>query len=252
VIFPIFNPFVLRASELGILYVGGVTGGLSNSTANFDVSLAGTLTGGLASSPATGDQVLVVIGSVCGSTGVNMACSADGTTAYTEVRAPAYVNSNPDTRFGVYRREQTATPDSFVRVNGGTNISTGGAAVLVMVFRAVDAATPLDVAVVTAQLIASNDINPPAITPVTDRALIIACGASAHLAANTTEPTRNGWTPTLYRNQVGSVNGVKAAAECLVWRTGDNEINPATWTDPDTGETSPTWAAATLALRPAA
>lgn len=249
-----FHLFAPAAAALGIQYVGGVVGGQSNSISTFDVSLDGTLTGGLADTPSEGDQVIVVIGAVCGNDTIAVSCVADGTGAsYTAVRSAAYVNGNPDTRFAVYRREQSATVDSFIRIGAGTNLSSGGGAALVMVFRPVDATTPLDLAIATAQSVgAGNDINPPSITPVTDRALIIACGAHGCLAASTTEPTRNGWSPSLYRLQTGTTYGVKVAAECLVWRTGDGAIDPAAWADPDTGEVNPTWAAATIALRPAA
>ena len=246
------NPFALRASQAGIQYVGGTVAGLANSIANFQSSLNGTLTGGLAASPAQNDEVIVIGACRSGNTVEAIKCDGNVNGAYTQLITPVYANGTYDTRLMAWGYRQGATPDSTLTLDTGTNVTTSGMAALILVFRAVSATTRLDVAGATASGIGSNDPNPPARTPVTDRALVVAFGCASCAPSYATEFTRNsGWSPSVYHRVVGSDSGIKVAAEGRVWRTGDGEIDPTAWNDPDSPATDYTWIAGAIVLRPA-
>jgi hypothetical protein len=218
------------------------------------VSLNGTLTGGLAASPAQDDEVIVIGAASVGNSLESVRCNGNINGDYTQIIAPIRVDSTYDTRMTAWVYRQGATPDTTLSLDAGTNLSTAGTAVLILVFRGVNATTRLDVAVATATGANSNDPNPPARTPVTDRALFLAIGCASCAVSYTTEFTRNsGWSPSLYHRVTGSATGIKLAAEGEVWRTGDGEINPAAWSDPDgsTPATGYTWIAGSIVLRPA-
>jgi hypothetical protein len=113
-----------------------------------------------------------------------------------------------------------------------------------MVFRGVDPTTPMDVAVVTKTGVNGGRPTADPITPTTDGALILVLGASA--AATSTVFTSG------LSNFITSIRGdtysVTVGAGTYNWISGT--YTPVQWLGNNTTASS-SWAAATLALRPA-
>jgi len=202
------------------------------------------LTGGIASSPAAGDLVIIYFGT---------ASTADRNlvvgSSYVEV-TELYSSDTFDTNLVVARKFMGATPDTSITLTGGTLSVDDAGAVVAQVWRGVDPVTPFDVTQTTATGQNSVLCDPPAITPVTPGAVIVSGGAGAH-------------------NQSSIITGVYSSPDLTGFRTaGQNDTNDVVigvgyhaWTsgafDPAqfafllSDSTSFSWAAVTLALRPA-
>jgi len=172
------------------------------------------------------------------------------TTGYTEV-ADLFSNDNRDTNFGVFWKKMGATPDTTAQVEGFGNSAQGVAAVA-MAFRGVDTTTPMDVTPTTATGIDTFNPNPPSIDHNNPSGVwtVIAVG-SAHTAtpfAYTTIPTGydTNWT------DIGADDDSNATAG-IGYRTdpGDPE-NPGALVHSGSDAAGHSWAACTIALRPAA
>lgn len=74
-----------------------------------------------------------------------------------------------------------ATPDTTATITGSGQASQG-AAVVAYVWRGVNLTTPMDVTATTSSSTSSAIANPPAITPVTRGAIVIAAGGAGHTA----------------------------------------------------------------------
>ncbi len=166
------NPFLSGASGAGsgIVYVGGKVDSRATTTGSWVVSLSG-LSGGIASSPAAGDLVVVVFGqSAAGD--FNMILN----TGYTEV-IDLWSADSSEINLGVYHKIMGGTPDTdcTATVNATSGVT---AAMIIQVWRGVNATTPMDV---TPTATGSNNgsvANPPSITPVTPGAVVIGIGAA--------------------------------------------------------------------------
>jgi 6-phosphogluconolactonase (cycloisomerase 2 family) len=223
-------------------FVGGNTG--TGNSAAFNVSLT-SLTGGSDSSAAAGDLVIVVDGYVStanGNPGV-------GTAGYTEV-ADLYASDSDDINLSVNWKIMSGTPDTTVSCNGSGSASNG-AACMVYVWRGVDQSTPLDVTtttVVPASNIGTSVPNPPSITPVTSGAVVIAIGGGADAAADTTVTAPAGYSNAKNASVDPSLAVILGIAS-KNW-SGSGAEDPAVWTNWTTSAAG-SWAAATMALRPA-
>lgn len=225
---------------MALEYVGGTYGRGTNLdyTVWLDV-----LTGGIATAPAAGDIVIVVHG-----VGINADVALGVVTAgYTE-EAELWSDDSRDANLSVSRKIMGATPDTSVTVTGSGS-TTAGAATAVHVWRGVDQTTPMDVLRTTATGINSSLFDPPAITPVTSGAVVIACGSSG----GGTEDTTGATPPTNYGNHVfisstdpGTV--AYSAIASKAW-SGSGSEDPGAWSGINTA-TADAWAAVTLALRP--
>lgn len=230
----------------GLKFVGGYVEGFVGTTSNVTISLT-SLTGGIASAPAADDLVIVYFAT--GSTADrNLVVSG-----YTEI-VELYSNDTFDTNLAVARKFMGATPDTSFTLTGGTiNIDDAGS-VAVQVWRGVDPTTPFDVTQTTATGINSVLCDPPAITPTTSGAVIVSGGAGSW-----TLPGAAGVTVQTYASPdlsafitTGAIdtNRVVIGLGYHVWTSGS--FNPAQFTFSGSGDsTSNSWAAVTLALRPA-
>lgn len=228
----------------GIQYVGGTTAAITGSTATTtNVSLTG-LTGGLASAPVQNDLVIVYYG--VGSTTVR---SIGVTTAgYVEV-AELTVADTYDTNLSVSYKRMGATPDTQVTVSA-TGATADAGAVAIQVWRYVDSSvtSPLDVAVVTATAANSVLCNPPAITPVTAGAMIIAGGAGAH-AGGTFATYNSSDLRNFITRASNSTNDVTVGMGSREGQA-NTAFNPAAFTINVADNVQYSWAAVTLALTP--
>lgn len=228
----------------GIQYVGGTTAAITGSTATTtNVSLTG-LTGGLASAPVQNDLVIVYYG-VGSTTTRSIGVTTSG---YTEV-AELTVADTYDANLSVSYKLMGATPDTQVTVSA-TGATADAGAVAVQVWRYVDSnlSTPLDVSVVTATAANSVLCNPPAITPVTAGAMIIAGGAGAHargVATYSSSDLRNFIT----RGGPDSTNDVTVGMGSRAGQA-NTAFDPAAFTFSAADSAQYSWAAVTLALTP--
>ena len=224
-----------------IAYVGGYVQGFAGTTSNVVISLT-SLTGGLASAPAAGDLVIVYFGT--GSTADrNLVVSG-----YTEV-AELYSNDTFDTNLVAAYKFMGGTPDTSFTLTGGTLSATDAGAVAVQVWRGVNTVTTLDVTSTTATGINTVLCDPPAITPTTTGAIIVSGGAGGHdnIAGAQTYSSSN-LTQFISVGRVDT-NAVTIGLGYNAWTSG--AFNPAQFTFSAADDTTYSWAAVTLALRPA-
>jgi hypothetical protein len=240
--------FLKGASAAGGLeFVGGVALSSADTQSPADTgtpsySLTG-LTGGLASAPAIGDIVIACVAFNNG-TDRNIQCTTSG---YTEV-ADLYHNSNNDAQLGVYYKVLTSA-DTSVAFNLGVNVRSVFCA---LVWRNINA-TPLDATTTTATNTRTR-ADPPAITTVTNNAVVIAVGATAirgdEVLAFTAGPS--GMT-NFYTSQTAT-NSVPASsigiASVVVPIAGSYDPGIFATTGSSATSTANSWCAATLALRP--
>ena len=234
-----------KGAPAGIQYVGGYVQGFAGTSGNLTITLT-SLTGGLASSPAAGDLVIVYFGA--GSVqDINLIVSG-----YTEI-VELYSDDTYDTNLAVARKFMGATPDtSFTLTAASGNTTPTGTldnagAVAVQVWRGVDSVTPFDVTRTTATGTNTVLCNPPAITPTTNGAIIVSGGAGAH---NAGLQTFSSLDLTAFLSAAGNdVNDATIGLGYHVWTSGS--FDPAAFTFSGSDSTSFSWAAVTLALRPA-
>lgn len=230
---------VYEAYAATLQYVGGAEA--SGNSAAYNVSLT-SLTGGAGSSAQSGDLVVVATGFVQ----VSNLNPGVGTAGYAEV-ADLYQNDTRDANLSANWKIMGGSPDTAVNCLGSGS-ATNGSVCVVQVWRNVDQANPLDVVSTTAQLNNSAIPNSPAITPITSGAVVISAGLGTGAAVDTSVTA-----PTGYGNQVDiSVDPSNAATVGIASKSwsGSGAEDPAAWTTWTT-TTSDSWAAVTLALRPA-
>lgn len=222
---------------MALEYVGGASG--SGDAADYTVSLT-ALSGGIGTA-AQADDIVVVVTGFAQLSDLNPGPTTAG---YTEV-ADLYANDNFDTNLSVAYKVMGATPDTSVTVTGSGS-GTYGAATVVHVWRGVDTASPLDVSATTATGINGSEIDSPAITPVTAGAVVLTCGLTAGSDALRTAPTGYGHAVQAAGAASRPSLGVVASK---AWTAGAED--PGAWTGGTTSAFN-SWAAVTLALRPAA
>lgn len=222
-----------------IEYVGGYVQGFVGSSSNINISLT-SLTGGLASAPAAGDFVLVYFGNGDG----GLASLTIST--YSQIALLNASDTN-DTNLVVGYKFMGATPDTTVTFTGGTASSENAGAVYISVWRNVDTTSPLDVTSTTAT--GSNSVlcNPPAITPVTAGSYIVSGGSGGHAAGTRTYSSSN--LTDFLSAGANDVYDVTIGGGYNVWTSGS--FDPAQFTFSTSDSTAYSWAAVTVALRPA-
>lgn len=137
----------------------------------------------------------------------------------------------------------TATPDTSLDFADGAAYHN----YIIQGWRGVDATTPLDVALPTEATGSSANPNSPSVTPVTSGALVFSV---AHMDD---DDTTTSVTPTGYTNkaeintgQASTSIGATTALASKEWSSGAED--PSAWTF----GTIDSWAANTIAFRPAA
>lgn len=223
------------AASAGIQYVGGKTA--DGAVTSYTVSLT-DLTGGLASAPAAGD-IVIVTHCLAGSSDFNMEVTTSG---YVEV-ADIYSADTYATNLGVFYKVMGGTPDTDVTLTS-SGTSTWGRCVSIHVWRGVDTTTPMDVTATTATGANSGQPNPPAITPTTGGAVIVVAGGAADTSSITlTSSLDNFRTET---NDPGTF-AASVGLGSVSWTGGS--YDPPAWGGVVSSFAS--WAAVTMALRPA-
>lgn len=227
-------------------YVGGRSLNGSGTTSNITVTLTG-LSGGLASNPVEGDFVIVVFGT--GSTvDRTFSTSSTGWTKLVEI----YSNDDIDTNLAVFYKFMGSTPDTSMILTGGSGSTADSYGVIVHAWRSVDQTTPMDVTQTTATGLNSRQPNPPAITPTTAGAVILATGVSGYNASVSSGGnfTTTNLTNSVTTNNSGSTNDVSIGIGAFTtWTSG--AYDPAAWTGGGTSQTTDSWSSITMALRPA-
>lgn len=226
---------------MALTFVGGNTGTWAGATTgNNTVSLT-ALTGGSASAAAAGDLVIAVYAT--GSTADRTLSITDGTTAYTLIGTELYANGTSyDTNLRVAYKRLTAADTSVTFGPTGNNADAGAAAVYV--WRGTDGNTILDVAATTATGTGTGRPTPPAITPTTSGAIIVMAGGGAAATGATYTSALTSFRTVTSADTNDAMLGVGYAT----WTSGT--YTPAQWTG-GTTNAADSWAAVTIALRPA-
>lgn len=221
----------------GIQYVGGYVIGRLGNVDDINITLT-SLTGGIASAPAAGDFVLIYW------------CTADVFTntisGYTSI-ATAFASDNTPSAIRASYKFMTSTPDTSATVTGGTGNSNNPGAAYVSVWRGVNTTTPMDVTRTTASSANSVLANPPAITPVTSGAVIVAGGAGGHIAGTQTFSSSN--LTSFLSAGANDTRDVTIGGGYNEWTSG--AFDPAAFTFSSSDATGYSWCAITVALRPA-
>src|SRR3990172_2402731 len=230
---------VYEARAATIEFVGGASA--SGINAAYNMSLT-ALTGGIASAPAQGD-IVIVINMIANTTNGNPGV---GTAGYTEIADLYRGNDTYDTNLSTNYKVMSASPDTTASCNPSSGSSIASDCVA-MVFRGVDNATPLDVTSTSAVGNNAEDVNCPAITPVTSGAVVVCTGGAAGASVDTTPTAPTGYSGSTYV-QTDPGRAGAAVASYKNWTSGAED--PAAYVM-DLGTASAnSWAAITLALRP--
>jgi hypothetical protein len=233
-----------KAGPKGLHFVGGKTVGLPASASPPAAISLTDLTGGIASAPAADDLVVVVYNIGCG---VPRSPSVT-TVGYTADVAEYMGSPGADTDLYVGHKIMGTSPDTSVQLSEVGSGSPAGVAI-VHVWRGVNPTTPIDVAVPAA---VKDDefsiIDPPAITPATDGAVVL-CVGGIGVIGNLTAPTQSG---TQLANFLTIVEDggfdAHAGIGSFVWTSGTGAFDPVAWGGP--GGTFYATVAASIALRP--
>lgn len=230
---------------MAIQYVGGQTV-TTTVTEPSTATITFALTGGIASTPAAGDFVLL---SYNNGLTTNRDLSAVVTTSGYTLLADLYANDSFDANMAVFTKLMGGTPDSNVVVVG----RPGSASVVIVhisVFRGVDTSIPLDVTSTTATGIDTGNVNPAAITPITDGNVIAifgsgGVGTSARAFTAGSVAYMSGF---MQANGAGSSQGTISGTGYVSGQPANTAYNPAAWAI-NTDSISNSWAALTVALR---
>lgn len=229
-----------------IEFVGYATGTGTSSTITVDIN--GTLTGGIGSSPQQGDLILAYIHRVY-TTLLSMSVSGNNSGTYTTQVIAFRSNDTWDSNSYVASQVVGTTPDTSITFSSQyTNTNYGGTAI-VLVFRGVDTTTPMDVTPTTATGINTNKSDAPSITPVTSGSWILSLNGGAQSSDSTAFTTPSGMTAIVSITGDGSSSDATAIASRYSWTSG--AYDPAVVGGGD-NNTSSSWTAVTVALRPAA
>ncbi len=224
-----------------LTYVGGKSAAFAGSTGtNTNVALNSGLAGGVAASVSAGD--FVIIAYAVGST-ADRALTISG---YTLVASELYANGTTyDANLRVAYKFMPSTPDT-TAVLGPTGATADGGAYAVHVWRNVDPTNPLDVTPTTATGTGTSRANPPAITPATPGAVVLAASAGA-AATGTTAYVFASSANLVQANQAATNDG-RAALASYSWTSG--ALDPAA-SSAGSNNAADSWASITMALRPA-
>ena len=227
---------------MAISYVGGQVAGRTNASSAVSVNFA--LTGGSDAAPIADD--LVIVTCVTGSAAGNPAMAVATPTGYTPLGQLNQSAVTADTSMNVSYKRMTATPDTAVTIPGTTN-NAWGEAYSIQVFRGVDAATPMDVAAVSAGGTGTGRPDPGSISGSTAGFWTVICGGgAAGTGANYTAPA-NYATDFVTAAGADTTDAMVGSGYNTAPATPEN---PAAYTGGTTGAND-SWTAYTLALRPA-
>jgi len=233
---------------VAITYVGGVTGGRAGATTTTTQSISTTLTGGLATSPSTGDLVVVYCSAAADGTAnpANQSVSGNTSGAYSTATYQQANGTTYDTNSQLNYQFMGATPDTTLTIPSSGNARNAQRWV-VHVFRNVDSATPLDVAVQPASGTGTGRPVPAGIQPTTAGAWIVAFYASAAGTGTAfTAPTE--LVDWLGNTQVDTADCMQGGGYYASWSSGT--YTPQAITAGGTTNAADSWTAMSVALRP--
>lgn len=221
------------AEESFLVFVGGSSArGSSTATPSFSLT---SLSGGVASSPQSGDIVIACVAFENG-TNRDIECTTSG---YTEI-ADLYQNSDNDGQLGVFYKVLSGS-DTSVAFDIKTAQEAG---FVVHVWRNISN-IPLDATSTTSTN--NGRPNPPAITTVTNNAVVIAVGASGgSLDDQLSNPTVPSGMTNFFQNNLSNESAI-AIASVLV--SSPSTYDPAQFGGFSTA-TKNGACAVTIALRP--
>jgi len=225
-------------AEAAISYVGGTTANNTAGATTYNISLAG-ITG-----LAQGDLVIVATGFASNTADGNPGVTTSG---YTEV-LDLYPGGTRPTNLSVSYKFMGVTPDTQVTVSGSADTALGSATV-VHVWRGVNLTTPMDVAAASATATGTNAPNSPAITPITAGAYVLTVGAGTRNNTAVTMTAPSGYGNVLSIQGQDTTMSFHVGVASKAW-SGSGAEDPAAW-GTSSSFSSDTWAAGTLALRPA-
>lgn len=224
----------LASMILGIEAAAGIQlVGYATLSGSGTLALA-SLSGGIGSAPAQGDLVLLAVMS---DATFNQSLAISTPAGYNEL-ADIYADGTAyDTNLGVYGKIQTATPDTSITIPSGVDAS------IAAVFRGTNTSNPTDATTTTATGSGAS-ANPPSITTVTANAAVVIVGANGS-ASTLSAPA--GYTA------IASLNPGFAAHLTMAYRilAVAGAENPAAFSISGSSEPEESWAAATIALKPA-
>lgn len=227
------------AAESVPVFVGGKSVVVVGTLSTGIVSLT-DLTGGIASRPASGDYVVSFFTANTESNRrPTLTITGNNSGSHGALTPRIFGDATYDCVAYAFGQRMGATPDTEVTRSGTGNAADWGTLTF-HVWRGIDEVTPMDVTPTTAGGTPGRP-NPPAITPVTDNAVILAMGGAVSNAA---------FIAGYLDNLIQSLDATEFAAGgigSVVWPGGT--YDPAAWTG---GYGSATYAAATIALRPGA
>lgn len=161
-----------------------------------------------------------------------------------------YSDDTFDTNLGVFYKFMGATPDTSAVVNGSANANDAVRAAY-MAFRGVDLTTPFDVTSIAATGIDTMHPNPASIDYATAGCwVVIACASATNLGAQTSPYTfPSGYTTNAIS---GTSNDTNDATCGMGYNSAPSDPeDPGALTQAGTDSASFSWAALTMALRPA-
>jgi hypothetical protein len=226
-----------------ISYVGGQVASRAGATSGLSVTFA--LTGGSNATPQAGD--LVVVTAIVGSQARNPAQAVATPAGYTALTQLNPTAQTYDTSLNVSWKIMGGTPDTTVTIPSTGN-TADGQSYSIQVFRGVDPDVPMDVTPTSASGTGTGRPNPPSITPSSSGAWVVICGGgAAATGANYTGPT-NFTTNFLTSTGADTNDSMVGSGYWNGWSSG--AVDPAQYTGGTTNSVD-SWAAYTLALRPA-
>lgn len=218
---------------MALSYVGSNTGSGEGTTHTVDLSGLGLQ-----------ENDLVIVANASVSSGdIDCGVTSAGWTEITEL----FSNDNSDCNLSVNYKVMSATPDTSVTCKASQSAGRGSVSIA-YVLRGQDLSTYADATITTATGINAAIPNAPSITTVTDNAWVVAIGAGTVKDTAVTAPSGYSNQASVASNAVTSIT--LAIASKTVSTAGAED--PAAWTGWTTGDTNQSWAAATMAIRPAA
>jgi hypothetical protein len=194
----------------------------------------------------------VIIAYNAASSNTNIAFSAPS--GWTQ-ECDLFGNDTAKTNFAVWTKFMGGTPDTSVTVPGNA-ASFSAVTVTIHAFRGVNTSSPYDAASVPVTGINDGHVNAGAITPVHGGTVIYVAGAVAPGGSGSgtilTNPgDLNSGTNEFAASYLSAITqSSTTGAGFKVWTLGDGAFDPATWGGGRTN-TACSWAALTMALRPA-
>jgi hypothetical protein len=237
----------MMAAAAGIQYVGGNTASKDGATTgDSTIALNSGLTGGIASSVSTGDLVIAVFATA--STADRTLAITDGANNYALITSELYRDAGLDTNLRVAYKLMGGTPDTSTTF-GPTGSDSDAGTMAVFVFRGVNQTTPFDAATfATGNNTGAIQPNPPPLTPPTAGSFILCIGAGAHQdGVNTfTSSDLTGFLTIGHNDTNDSSLGGGHKDD---WTSG--AFDAAAFGTTNGGVTNNSWAAMSIALRPA-